>query len=711
MPNRFQKSQTQRSPMITSRRQSRSFITLLRRLSVSESFPRECLTAFLVALAVALFSLPFGLLGQVEIARAQKPKTSLGKFQQLAFTSADSVISPADSLGLSVMMSTNGRRSVQRRSAISPMGPSNYLVLNVEFDSAKSLAKFNVRGTTIFAQRDKFADMFIEPRMEVVKQLEGAAGVVWIERVAALAIPPPPVLPRAPERVKGEVKTEEIVRGGIDGVTGKGSIIAIVDSGVDFRNPDFITYDAAGKPTSRLLFLWDTASNNFDTHRVGTKPPLTYPNRTSIGTLYTKAQLTEALRREQAGLPTAIPETDLGGHGTACAGVAAGNGNNSRNTDGERRADVVGVAPNADIIAVRIDDEKSPGLSNGFLLNAICDWLDLVAGKKPLVVSCSFGGHRGGHDGQLISERSLDARFPLERRGRAITIAAGNEAAERIHSEAILDAAQNSKTITWESGSNGAVLQIYLDTNGVKGIELSLDKRITSQPQVYVNPISKQAVLEIKAPPGPGGLALSKSEGPTAKADLYISGGHFATEEAVPAKQIASPGTTANAITVGSYDWNQLFSYKGRSILIPDAFGNSINVGQLSSYSNPGFSRLGVVKPEIVSPGEYYAASWAKRLDHTGVDTFDFKTNPNGLVPDSSGKYILFNGTSAATPYTAGVIALMFEKKPTLTLGEIRDLLKSCASHDSFTSELPNKAWGNGKLDLKAVRTVLKAIT
>jgi subtilisin family serine protease len=71
---------------------------------------------------------------------------------------------------------------------------------------------------------------------------------------------------------------------------------------------------------------------------------------------------------------------------------------------------------------------------------------------------------------------------------------------------------------------------------------------------------------------------------------------------------------------------------------------------------------------------------------------------------------MLFNGTSAATPYTAGVVALMFQKKPALTLGQIRELLKNNASHDGFTATLPNPSWGYGKLDLAAVKRILDAI-
>jgi subtilisin family serine protease len=66
-----------------------------------------------------------------------------------------------------------------------------------------------------------------------------------------------------------------------------------------------------------------------------------------------------------------------------------------------------------------------------------------------------------------------------------------------------------------------------------------------------------------------------------------------------------------------------------------------------------------------------------------------------------------FNGTSAATPYTPGVIALLFEKQPNLTAGEVKDLLHACAQKDAYAQNVPGPGWGYGRLNIQAVAQLL----
>ena len=105
----------------------------------------------------------------------------------------------------------------------------------------------------------------------------------------------------------------------------------IIDSGIDYTHDDFRTPD--GK--SRILYIWDQTdtSNKFPPHGF------------IYGSEYDNAQLNKALNSE---FPfDIVPPMDFIGHGTAVAGIAAGNGRASR-------GQVKGVAPEASIIVVKL---------------------------------------------------------------------------------------------------------------------------------------------------------------------------------------------------------------------------------------------------------------------------------------------------------------------------------------------------------------------
>ena len=93
---------------------------------------------------------------------------------------------------------------------------------------------------------------------------------------------------------------------------GTGVLVAIINSGIDYANLDFRNADG----TTRILALWDQTLQNG-------KPPQGY----HIGTEFTSEQINEALRMEvREERYRIVPSRDASGHGTAVAGIAAGNG-------------------------------------------------------------------------------------------------------------------------------------------------------------------------------------------------------------------------------------------------------------------------------------------------------------------------------------------------------------------------------------------------
>ncbi|HEV3417781.1 MAG TPA: S8 family serine peptidase [Pirellulales bacterium] len=563
-----------------------------------------------------------------------------------------------------------------------------FVALNLEFADADSCFALTVDGVYVISRYDRFADVIVSLKDDkTVDNLFAAPGVVWGEPAGGAVTPPPPPLTPATETARGV--PEEIIRGGINGLTGKGVIVAVIDTGVDFHHPDFISYDSAGRPTSRLLYFWDTLRIRRPDDELGSAAPVTFPDGTSIGTIYSRDEMTADLRSGQSQ----INDCDTNGHGTACASIAAGNG---RAAGGR----YTGVAPDADIVAVRVGDAGGTMVS-GYMLGPICDWLEKVAGQSPLVISCSFGGIYGGHDGFAIKERQLDTRFPLNRQGRAICVAAGNERTDRYHAGLTIAGADALAQLNWTCPAASS-MKIYVQTDRTDDLQLTPgDGAKLSDAGLFVHPLTNQVVIELDLAAGKGNLSVVSKSGQTYRADAYLEDpeDQFTDVPGNPEKLIGTPGTSANVITVGSYNWNDKFEHDGKVISLADAVDDTksaMTIGGLSGYSSPGFLRIGdAVKPEIGAPGQYYAA--AAPLVLKSVD----------WARDTSGRYQLFNGTSAATPYTAGIVALMMQKNPKITLGEIKNAFKTYATTDDFTGPVPNTDWGYGKLDGDAVRRIL----
>jgi subtilisin family serine protease len=659
-----------------------------------------------VALLITLSLLVVQVHETMSLAQSAALNSNAGeKSFRLAEFRKQSKISPGDQADLVASLSvTQSVGPANREGGATKMGTS-YAVLNVEFESSDACVKFSVPGAKIFSRIDRFADVFVEADQNSLNVLNAIAALSTVREINVSGIiqsPPPPRVETG-ETVErrglfSSVRSEKIVHGGIESLTGKGVTIAIIDSGIDFRHPDFISYDSAGEPTSRIAFLWDTTSDVFDSAHLGSRPPLDYPNGQPIGTLYTREQLTAELRAKTRK----IPITDETGHGTACAGIAAGNGKGSA----AHLKDLIGVAPDANIIAVRIGGSRLPdgsvngSLRNGKLFNSICDWLDTVVGSKPLVISCSWGSQLGGQDSSRVFERELNQRFALNRSGRVVVFAAGNAAQHPWHMDVRFAGNESPGRLNWQAEEGGR-LELFFNGDDADDALIST----TGQTKLHIvavrqNPYSKQSVAHIGLQPGEGTLYLSTVSGKSSKIDAFITYGYFRGSRYGLGKMIGSPGLAENVIAVGSYDWNDQFD--GSTYKDFCETRSTLMIGGLSCYSSPGFVRDTVIKPDITAPGQFFAASCAHLLDGSGVNKF--------ANVDETGNYMLFNGTSAATPYVAGVIALMMQKKPSITSGEIRLLLQKGASRGEATGDLPNERWGNGKLDLMAIGTILKSM-
>lgn len=160
---------------------------------------------------------------------------------------------------------------------------------------------------------------------------------------------------------------------------GKGVIVAVIDSGIEYANEDFRKEDGA----TRILSLWDQSVEG------------TAPEGYFIGTEFTEEQINEALKKEtREEQMQIVPSIDSSGHGTAVAGIAAGNGHNSVGKQ------LAGVAPESSLVIVKLGSPRKDGFPRTTELMQGIDYVIRKAQQlgMPVAINLSFGNTYGSHE-------------------------------------------------------------------------------------------------------------------------------------------------------------------------------------------------------------------------------------------------------------------------------------------------------------------------
>jgi membrane-anchored mycosin MYCP len=114
-----------------------------------------------------------------------------------------------------------------------------------------------------------------------------------------------------------------------------------------------------------------------------------------------------------------------------------------------------------------------------------------------------------------------------------------------------------------------------------------------------------------------------------------------------------------------------------------------LTVGAVTTSSAPAEFSLHGPWVAVAAPGEKITS-----LDSNGPGLINAQLGQQGMMP--------LNGTSFATPFVTGVVALVRARFPTLTAGQVIDLIKRTAH---TPGEGPNLATGYGVVDPIAALT------
>ncbi|MCR8746957.1 bifunctional germination protease/germinant receptor pseudoprotease CspBA [Romboutsia lituseburensis] len=439
-------------------------------------------------------------------------------------------------------------------------------------------------------------------------------------------------------------------------LTGKGTILGVIDSGIDYTLSQFRDKDG----NSKILYYWDQS--------IGSNPPQGF----NEGTLYTNEDINKAIKGE-----INIPISTTSSHGTHVAGICSQ------------------IAQEARMIVVRVGRRQTDSFSKSTeFMRAIKFVLDKALElKMPISINISYGSNEGSHKGLSLFEQYIDEMAGFWKNN--ICVASGNNADKGGHKNINIKGSEkfevefivgpNEKLLNiniWPdyidnfyvyliSPSNKQTQSISLTSGEVKNVidqtrikgyfypipPYSLIRRITIQMSSveYINQgIWKIVFIPIDVISGNVNIYLPTSEG-LSKETRFVSPTKRAT--------VTVPGTASKVITVGSF--------------------NS-RTDNVSIFSGEGDIENGIYKPDLLAPGEDIVS----------------------VLP--GGNTGALTGTSMATPHVTGSVALLMEwgivnKNDLYLYSQKMKALLTKHARRTTGNTYPNNSMGYGFLDLSQI--------
>ena len=452
-----------------------------------------------------------------------------------------------------------------------------------------------------------------------------------------------------------------VISGLESGLTGRGVLVAVIDSGIDYFHSDFRNPDG----TTRIGLLADQ-----DRDRI-----------------YTREEINAALETgSRSSALELVPSTDPSGHGTAVAAIAAGNG---REGNGVYR----GVAYESELMVVKLGTPLTDSFPR---TTQLMKALDLVVRRardmnRPLAVNISFGNTYGSHDGTSLLETFIN---DISNIGRNVIVAGtGNEGTGAGHRAGSLVMGQEENAqlsiAPYETGMGVQLWKSYVDQFSIRLVTPSgevigpIDSRLGPQTLRYggtriliyygkPSPFSRAQEVYFDFLPvrdyldsGIWTFRLTPERIVTGRYDMWLPSRGLLNPSTrflrpVPETTLTIPSTAANVISVGAYD----DSYRA-----------------YADFSGRGFTRqTQQVKPDLAAPG------------------VDIVTARRG------GGYEAVTGTSFAAPFVTGSAALLMQwgilqgNDPFLYGEKVKAYFTRGARHLPGYDVWPNERLGYGTL-------------
>jgi len=453
---------------------------------------------------------------------------------------------------------------------------------------------------------------------------------------------------------------------------GRGVLIAIIDTGMDWRHEDFI--DDAGQ--SRVAWLLDQ-----------TLPPVgLYADLEALGdgAVFSRIELQAALDGENEAASTA--GRDPFGHGTHIAGIAAGNSPIYQ-----------GLAPEAELIVVKaVGPEGTVDEARVLAGLAFCLEVARQAGK-PLVVNLSLGDQLGAHDGTSPLELALASAVTSRNPSCAVSVAAGNEGEQDRHARLQLQLKAPPERLAFHLPGTGQILiDLWYEEDGPLCLALESP---AGEELLALCPGHEPTQISLTSTSGTLNLATERqAEKALGRVLLEFSGDELASGTWV--LELFGQSRRVDA-WVADYDrvtwpWPHFLSHNNHANLVgPPATARGVLAvgafaarnrwqdlegvfhavsgwpGLRTAFSSRGPSRDGRLKPDLLAPGLSVASTLSSDADPRSSQSIFFDAGSmTQVLPD--GRHAVASGTSMAAPYAAGLCALIFEAHPDWTGIQVR---------------------------------------
>jgi subtilisin family serine protease len=406
---------------------------------------------------------------------------------------------------------------------------------------------------------------------------------------------------------------------------------------------------------------------------------------------------------------------DQQGHGTNCAGIAAGDAGTQTPL-----GPIAGVAPQAYLGNYRVLDSDGNGATD-LIGNAI----DEAVSDRFDVISMSLGSS----DPPTASGFLEDIVEHAVTSGVTVVIAAGNNDGALVgQSMTIRSPAIAPSAITVGASTNSHVVgpAITVDEpapvdpslikiGSLNGDTVAVDDSLKSLPYAYVDPQGR-GCGSLPAGSLTGKVALIE-RGVCAFADKVNNAAAAGARAVIIFNKDISEGSDGGdtLINIGVSNTHIPSMFVPRSaglalrdfvIANPSATLSISPIGETSvpsdvqaDFSAVGPSVLEGLKPDVSAPGVIIYSGAVRSSPST--------KNP---VVDPSG-FLAISGTSQATPHVAGAAALVKQLNPSFTPEQIKSALISSATTDVFTTSVKTTTvgvlnTGGGRIDLAKAGSV-----